>query len=62
MSRTLIALILGLAGFTAYLAAAVTMADHLASAHWAVQSLYYVVAGLLWVVPAYWLIVWAARK
>jgi Protein of unknown function (DUF2842) len=62
VSRILPATLVGLAGFTAYLVAAVTLFDRVASAHWAVQALYFVVAGTLWVIPARWLMLWAAHK
>ena len=62
MPRTAIALAVGLPGFVAYVVAAVTLADRVAPLHWAIQALYFLVAGMLWALPAYWLIVWAARK
>lgn len=62
MSRILPATTVGLAGFVAYLAAAATLFDDVASAHWAVQALYFVAAGTLWVIPARWLMLWAAHK
>jgi len=62
MPRTLLALAIGLPGFVAYVMAAVTLADRVAALHWAIQALYFLVAGVLWALPAYWLIVWASRK
>ena len=62
MPRTAIALAVGLPGFVAYVVAVVTLADRVASLHWAIQALYFLVAGVLWALPAYWLILWAARK
>lgn len=66
MVRILIALLLGLTGFVAYIAAAVTLADRVASLqiplHWAVQALYFLLAGVLWALPASWLMLWAAGK
>ena len=61
MPRILFATILGLAGFLAYLIAAVTLYDVVAARHWAVQAAYFVVAGTLWVVPIRSLMLWAAR-
>jgi hypothetical protein len=29
--------------------------------HWLLQLLYYIVAGVVWVFPAKWLIVWAVK-
>jgi hypothetical protein len=59
--RTLIALPLGLAGFMAYIGAAVVLADQVAPLNWSLQALYFVAAGVLWVVPAHFLMLWAAR-
>jgi hypothetical protein len=52
----------GLAGFVAYLAVAVTLYDAVARTNWAVQAVYFVIAGLLWVLPARWLMLWAAHQ
>jgi sugar phosphate permease len=62
MPRILIATVIGLVGFVAYVVAAVTLADLMESAHWAAQALFFLVAGLLWVIPARSLMYWAARK
>jgi hypothetical protein len=59
--RTGLALLAGLAGFLAYMVAAVSLADAVAHAHWALQALFYLAAGLLWVLPAWGLMLWAAR-
>ncbi len=60
MSRTPIAILVGLAGFIAYLGAAVVLADRVIGLGWVVEAVYYVAAGLLWTVPAYYLMRWAA--
>jgi hypothetical protein len=62
MPRILIALVLGLVGFVAYIAGAVVLADRVAGMHWAVQALYFVLAGVLWALPAHFLMLWAARR
>jgi len=62
MPRTAIALAIGLPGFVAYVMAAVTLADRVATLHWAIQALYFLIAGVLWTLPGYWLIVWVSRK
>ena len=62
MPRVLIATVAGLAGFLLYVAAVVTMADPVGRLHWALQALYFLAAGLLWTVPARWLMYWAARR
>lgn len=60
--RVLLALPLGLLGFFAYIGAAVALADRVAGLHWLLQALYFVAAGVLWVVPAHFLMLWAARR
>jgi hypothetical protein len=62
MSRTPVALAAGLAGFAAYLAIAVVLADRIIGLGWAAEAAYYLAAGLLWIVPAYFLMRWAARS
>jgi hypothetical protein len=60
--RSVIALVFGLPAFVAYVVAAATLADRVNTLHWAIQALYFLVAGVLWAWPAYWLIIWASRK
>jgi hypothetical protein len=62
MPRIFIATVAGLAGFLAYVVAAVSLADYLSPMHWAVQALFFLVAGVAWVVPARSLMLWAAHK
>ncbi|MBE9603472.1 DUF2842 domain-containing protein [Acetobacteraceae bacterium H6797] len=62
MSRTPVAVALGLAGFIAYVAFATALADHVIGRHWALEIGYFVLAGLLWVWPMIGLIRWAVRK
>jgi len=62
MSRTTIALAIGLPGFIAYLVGVATLADLVFPLHWTIQALYFLVAGVAWTAPATWLIVWASRK
>jgi hypothetical protein len=47
--------LLGSAGFGAYVGDAVALADALPALRWAPQAVYFVAAGLLWVLPARWL-------
>jgi hypothetical protein len=61
MPRILIATLVGLVGFAVYVAATMILADHVMSSHWALQALYFLVAGVLWVIPARSLMLWAAR-
>ncbi len=59
-SRVPLAVIGGLVGFIAYVAVAVVVADRIEGGHWAIQAIYYLVAGSLWVIPARWLMYWGA--
>jgi hypothetical protein len=62
MPRPLIAFLLGSAGFVAYVMVVTALADPLVEAHWAVQLLFYTVAGVAWVVPVVRLMRWAAGR
>ncbi len=61
MSRSTIALLVGLAGFIAYVVVVLLLADHVLALHWIVQFVFFAVAGIAWVWPAKRLIVWAVR-
>jgi hypothetical protein len=60
MSRSAFAFLIGVVGFVLYILAVVALGDHVVTAHWTLQLIYYVVAGIVWVWPAKWLIVWGA--
>ncbi len=59
-ARTGLALLIGLIGFILYVAGAIALADHVRGLHWAVEALYFLLAGVLWVFPARTLMLWAA--
>jgi hypothetical protein len=61
MSRTLIASLAGIAGFIAYVVAVLLLADHVIALHWTLEFLFFAAAGILWVWPAKWLMVWAVK-
>jgi hypothetical protein len=61
MSRIQVATLVGVVGFVAYVVGVVTLADHLVDAHWLLQIVYFVVAGIIWAFPAAGLIAWAVR-
>jgi hypothetical protein len=61
MSRAALAFLIGVVGFIAYIAVIVALGDAVVSRHWLIQLVYYGVAGIAWVVPARWLILWGAR-
>lgn len=62
MSRTAIALPLGLLGFFAYLVAVLALADAVLAWHWALQVPFFLLAGVAWAWPAYRLVLWSAHK
>ena len=60
--RVPVAVVSGLVGVVAYIAAAVVVADHVLGAHWAIQAVFYLIAGSLWVLPIRWLMYWGAGQ
>jgi hypothetical protein len=62
MSRTPIATLAGAGFVLAYVAVAVTLAERLPRMHWVVEALYWCVAGIIWVFPIRWLMLWAVGK
>jgi hypothetical protein len=66
MPRIPVAVLLFLLGFPAYVALAVTLADPVWRVPWpwstAAQAIYFLAAGLLWVLPTRWLMYWAAGR
>jgi hypothetical protein len=61
MSRPPAAALMGIVFVIAYVAAAVTLAGWLPS-QWAVQAVYFLVAGVVWVFPVRWLMLWSVHK
>ena len=61
MSRHLAAALMGVAFIILYIAAAITLPDLLPQ-HWAVQAAYFLVAGVVWVFPIRWLMLWSVHK
>ncbi|WP_424811660.1 DUF2842 domain-containing protein [Roseococcus sp. YIM B11640] len=62
MSRGKLAFLIGVIGFVAYIVAATALGDVVVQRHWALQVLYYIAAGVIWVVPAVWLMRWGAKR
>jgi hypothetical protein len=60
--RILFATLLGFAGFLAYVAGVVVLADEVTQAHWLVQLAFFIAAGVLWAFPARWLMFWAVGQ
>ncbi len=62
MSRAWIATLGGIAFFFAYLVLATTLGSSLTHTGWAVQLLYYIVAGVAWFPVIRWLMLWSVYK
>jgi hypothetical protein len=61
MPRILIASVAGCLFLAAWVAAATILADHVHGLNFAVQFIYFAIAGFVWVFPIRWLMLWAAR-
>lgn len=62
MSRTKIATVAGLLFVTAYVVAVVTLPDLFPRMHWALEAAYWLTAGVVWVFPIRWLMMWSVGK
>ncbi len=62
MSRTPIATVAGLLFVAVYMIGVVLLPDALPRLHWSLQALYWCAAGLLWILPIWWLMLWAVGK
>ena len=62
MPRILIASVAGCAFIAAWIGAATILADHVRGLNFAVQFIYFAIAGFVWVFPIRWLMLWAARR
>ncbi|WP_421989243.1 DUF2842 domain-containing protein [Roseococcus sp.] len=60
MSRGKSAMLIGIVGFFIYIAIVVKIGDFFVNQHWAIQVVYYFIAGFFWVFPAISLIKWGA--
>jgi len=61
VGRGPVALVVGLVGFFAYVLVALELAERLEGAHWAVEFLFFAVAGIVWAFPAARLIRWVVE-
>jgi hypothetical protein len=62
MPRTPIATLAGLAFVLVYIALAVVIPERLPPMHKLLEAAYWCVAGVLWVFPVRWLMLWAVGK
>lgn len=62
MSRPRIAAFAGVLFVLAYMVAAVTLPDLFPDLHWSLEALYWLVTGIVWVLPVRWLMLWSVGK
>lgn len=62
MSRGTIATIAGLSFMVVFVVAAITLPDYVPRLHWALEAIYWCVAGIVWVFPIRWLMLWSVYK
>ena len=62
MRRPPVAVVGALAFILLYVAAAVVLPERLPPMHPALQAVYWCAAGILWVFPVRWLMLWAVDK
>lgn len=62
MKRSTVATVAGLLFVLVYIIAAISIPDLLGRMNWAVEAAYWCVAGVLWVLPIRWLMLWSVGK
>lgn len=58
--RAATATLIGLMGFLLYVGGVMWLSDQVMAWHWAAQVLFFGLAGIAWVWPARWLLIWGA--
>ena len=62
MSRTPVAVLAALVFVFVYIVAAVVLPEYLPAMPWPVEAIYWCIAGLIWVLPVRWLMLWSVGK
>ena len=62
MSRPTLATIAGILFILVYIVAAITLPDFAPPLHWTIEAIYWGVAGIIWVFPVRWLMLWSVHK
>lgn len=62
MSRTPIAVLAGITFVIAYVTAAISIPDAVGRMNWAIEAAYWALAGIAWVFPVRWLMLWSVHK
>ena len=61
-ARPCIAAVAGIAFMLVYIVVAITVPDWTGRLPWPMEALYWLVAGVLWVLPIRWLLLWSVGK
>lgn len=62
MSRPTLATLAGLVFVLVYIVAATAVPEIFGRMHWAAEALYWCVAGVAWVFPIRWLMLWSVYR
>ena len=62
MSRPKIATLAGLLFVFFYVVAVTTVPDLFGRMHWTLEAVYWCVAGIVWVLPIRWLMLWSVHR
>ena len=62
MSRIPVATFAALLFVFVYIVAVVVLPDYLPAMPWPVTAIYWCIAGLIWVLPVWWLMLWSVHK
>ncbi|RYY12933.1 MAG: DUF2842 domain-containing protein [Alphaproteobacteria bacterium] len=62
MSRPTIATIAGLLFIAVYIIAVISLPDLFGRMNWVVEAVYWCIAGMVWVLPIRWLMLWSVFK
>ena len=62
MSRTPIAVVAGIVFVLVYIAAAISLPDLFGRMYWLAEAVYWCAAGVVWVFPVRWLMLWSVHK
>lgn len=62
MSRPLLATLAGLVFILAYIVLAILIPEWTGRLHWLLEAIYWAIAGIVWVFPIRWLMLWSVGK
>jgi len=62
MSRSTIASLAGILFVLIYIVVVITLPDYFTRLHWTLEALYWLIAGIVWVFPVRWLMLWSVHK